>query len=405
MVGSRLRRGAGTLGALATLGILALAGCFENAEERALAAYRDHDYETAQTLARELADAGTARGFELLALMAAQGLGTEMDFTEAFAFADRAAAADADFGSIRTTIDGFVANTAKSAEAAFDAGQYERARALAKPLAAYGHTGAAALENRLVTGGYVALDGSAMAWRVFWNECSGNTRRESDDETSGTFAARCADRPAVWDGRVVGQRNGVLFVRMDPGRRRARHDLALALAEPPDPALAERGQKVRFRGTIAAAGDANRPDHLRDVRVTGPGLRTPEEVAAGEVLEREAVVGACRRLINEAIRTSHAPAWTHALRDSLPEVERRRLRFYTFIGIESPAQHFSRLDDGRWLARLTGHATIQAHNDQTASTQDFTVACYVDADHKSKPRGATLGSVTFETLSEPRFKG
>ena len=276
---------------------------------------------------------------------------------------------------------------------------------MAEPLAAFGHAGGGALVNRLITGGYVAIDGSAMAWRTFWNECSGNTRREADTNAAEIFEARCGNKLAVWDGIVVSQRDQVLLVKMEPGRRRARHDLTLTLAATPAPGLAERGEKIRFSGNIAAVGDAGRPDQLIDARVIGPGLLTPEETAQKRTLERESVVGACRRLINQAIRTSHAPDWTHALRASLPEVEQKRLRFYTFIGIDSPAKQFSRREDGGWLARLTGHATIQAHNDQTASTQEFLVACRVDADHRTKPRGEALGSITFEELSEPRFKG
>jgi len=393
------------LGTLLTLGFLPLTGCFESDEERAVSAYRDHDYVTARSLARSLAEAGTPRGYELLALMTAQGLGADMDFAKAFDLANRASALDASYKSTHATIESFVEATATSAEAAFAAGQYDRARALAGPLDAFGHRGGGALVNRLITGGYVAIDGSAMSWRAFWNECSGNTRREADTDAAETFDAHCGNKLAVWDGVVVGQRDQVLLVKMEPGRRRARHDLALTLAATPAPGLAERGKKIRFSGTIATAGDAGRPDQLNNARVIGPGLLTPEETAQKQTLERESVVGACRRLINQAIRTTHAPEWTHALRESLPEVERKRLRFYTFIGIDSMAKQLSRREDGGWLARLTGHATIQAHNDQTASTQEFIVACKVDADHRTKPRGAALGSVTFEALSEPRFKG
>jgi hypothetical protein len=328
-----------------------------------------------------------------------------MDFAKAVALVDQAISLDATYQESRATIEGFVDATADSAQAAFDAGQYDRARALAEPLEAFGHAGGGALANRLITGGYVALDGSAMSWRAFWDECSGNTRREGDAAETETFGARCGDKPAVWDGVVVSQRNDILYVKMDPGRRRARYDLALALVDPPAPDLTERGRKIRFSGTITAAGDAGRPDQLSAARVLGPGLMTPQEVTQDQTLEREAVVGACRRLINQAIRTTHAPDWTHALRARLPEIEQKRLRFYTFIGIDSPLRDFSQLPDGGWRARMAGHATIQAHNDQTASTQDFLVACHVDADHRTKPRGEALGSVTFEELSEPRFNG
>ena len=212
------------IGAALALCAVLLAGCFESDEERAVAAYRDHEYAIARTLARNLADADNPRGFELLALMTAQGLGGEMDFAAAFALADRAIALDASYDPSRTTIESFIDATATSAEAAFTAGQYDRARALAEPLEAFGHASGGALVNRLITGGYVALDGSAMSWRAFWNECSGNTRREADAGDAETSAARCGDKPAVWDGVVVSRKNDTLLVKMDPGRRRARRE-------------------------------------------------------------------------------------------------------------------------------------------------------------------------------------
>ena len=112
------------LGTLLTLGFLPLTACFESDEERAVSAYRDHDYETARPLAQTLAEAGAPRGYELLALMTAQGLGADMDFAKAFDLAESAIALDASYESTRATIESFVEATASSAEAAFAAGQY-----------------------------------------------------------------------------------------------------------------------------------------------------------------------------------------------------------------------------------------------------------------------------------------
>ena len=145
------------IGAALALCAVLLVGCFESDEERAVAAYRDDEYAIARTLAHKLADADNPRGFELLALMTAQGLGGEMDFAAAFALAERAIALDASYEPSRATIESFIDATATSAEAAFAAGHYDRARALAEPLEAFGHAGGGALVNRLITGGYVAL--------------------------------------------------------------------------------------------------------------------------------------------------------------------------------------------------------------------------------------------------------
>ena len=391
--------------ALTLVVVVLLAGCFESDEERALAAYADHDYATARQLATTIGDAGNPRGHELLALMDAQGLGGAIDFALAFGHVEQAIALDPSYETSRATIEDYAERTALSAEAAFDAGEFERARALAAPLAALGHDGGAALTNRLITGGYVVLDGSAMSWRTFLDICSGNTRNDTATDPDADFAAKCRGRAAVWDGVVVNLKERTLHIKMDPGRERAYQDLLVDLAADAEASFAERGREIRFRGVIGERGDASRPDRLVDARILGPGLLTPEEEAREIALEHQAVIGACRRLINEAFRGSHAPQWTHDLRASLTAGQRRRLRFYSFIALDDPPLAFDGDRDRGYGVQLSGHASIQAHNDQTASDQDFVVDCRVVGDHRSKVRGESLGSITFESLSEPNFDG
>ncbi len=284
-------------------------GCFESDEERALAAYDRRDYAEAWHLAQTLADAGNPRGHELRALMAAQGLGTAIDFAGAFAAIDEAVAIDPSYAASRARLDDFVERTATRAQAAFDAAAWEHAMALAAPLEAFGHEAGAALANRLVTGGYVALPGSAMAWRAFWNDCAGNTRRNGADAGASVFAERCRGKTAVWDGTISARRGDTLLLRMRPGRPRARHDLALHLRRPADPTLAAVGGKVRFRGTVEARGDSQRPDVLADAEVLGPAALTPAERARALTLaraaRRRAPAGGCSTTAFSALTHRH----------------------------------------------------------------------------------------------------
>ena len=388
-------------------------GCFESDEERALAAYDRRDYAEAWHLARTLADAGNPRGHELRALMAAQGLGTAIDFAGAFAAIDEAVAIDPSYAASRARLDTFVERTATRAQAAFDAAAWEHAMALAAPLEAFGHEAGGALANRLVTGGYVALPGSAMAWRAFWNDCAGNTRRDGADAGASVFAERCrgiaaASWPrrrstAVWDGTVSARRGDTLLLRMRPGRPRARHDLALRLRRPADPTLAAVGGKVRFRGTVEARGDSQRPDVLADAEVLGPAALTPAERARAMTLARGRAAGACRRLLYDRFLGADAPAWTRSWRASLPAEERDRLRLYTFVAIESPPDAYERDDDGGWRARLVGRATVQAPNAQIASVSEFVALCRIEPAPDAVPSADLGGTIAFERLDEPRM--
>lgn len=378
-------------------------GCFESDEERALAAYDRRDYAEAWHLAQTLADAGNPRGHELRALMAAQGLGTAIDFAGAFAAIDEAVAIDPSYAASRARLDDFVERTATRAQAAFDAAAWEHAMALAAPLEAFGHEAGAALANRLVTGGYVALPGSAMAWRAFWNDCAGNTRRDGADAGASVFAERCRGKTAVWDGTVSAHRGDTLLLRMRPGRPRARHDLALHLRRPADPTLAAVGGKVRFRGTVEARGDSQRPDVLADAEVLGPAALTPTERARALTLARGKAAGACRRLLYDRFLGVDAPAWTRSWRASLPAAERDRLRLYTFVAIDSPPAAYERDGDGGWRARLVGRATVQAPNAQIASVSEFVALCRIEPAPDAVRSADLTGTIAFERLAEPRM--
>ncbi len=380
------------------------AGCFENEEERALSAYHAHDHAKASRLAEALAVAGNPRGHELLALMASQGLGRETDFTVAMASIDRAVAVDPHYARSRSLILERIDRTARQAADAFEAGDWERAMALAAPLEAFGHEVGTTLVNRLVTGGYVALPGSAMAWRTFWNDCAGNTRRDDSGADAGAFTERCRGKPAVWEGTVSGRKGETVLIRMAPGRPRARYDLALRFREPPDPALSTAGLKVRFRGVIDERGTPSRPDVLVDAALLAPATLTPEEQARALALARGKVAGACRRLLYDRFRGSDAPQWTRQWRESLPDAERERLRLYTFIAIDSPPDAYVREDDGGWRARLAGSAVVQAPNAQMASASDFVSLCRIEPAPEATASADLNGTVAFERLAPPRFE-
>ena len=380
---------------------LALAACFESEEERAVEAYQGRDYAAAHALSQRLASEDNARGHELLALMAAQGLGAPVDLDAALDHIDRAVALDPDYASSREALRDLIEARGEAARDAFEAGEFARAGALAAPLAAWGDGEAVRLRDALALGQYVALPGSEMAWREFFERCSGNTRPEGDG-ADAAFAAGCAGRTVVWDGTVAGRGAGTVLVRMEPGRRRARPDHELALAPAAEPA-ASAGAKIRFRGVVAGRGDAARPDRLEAVEVIGPAPLTPAEEAQAQTRERQTVIQYCRKLIDRDFRDRHAPAWTDELTRRLTEDERRRQRFYTFIAIDSAPAAFVREGDGSWQARIEGRARIQSHNHQTASTSDFVVRCRIDTDHATRPRTTPPGTVAFEWLSDARF--
>ena len=244
-----------------------LSGCFESDEERALAAYEAYEFASAAALSERLAADGNPRGYHLLSLLTAQGLGREVDYAAALVLADQAAA--------------LIVAMAAAAQAAFEAEDYERAFALTAPLDAFGHACAENLRRRLISGHYVALPGSALAWLTFWHTCSGNTRYESDRQADATFAADCLGRSVVWDGTVVRVFNDKVNVKMTPGRPGAGYDLRLELVAP-DEADVRPGAKMRFSGVIDARGTPSRADKLVAARLIEAAPLTDKDLVRDE---------------------------------------------------------------------------------------------------------------------------
>lgn len=258
-----------------------LSGCFESDEERALAAYEAYEFASAAALSERLAADGNPRGYHLLSLLTAQGLGREVDYAAALVLADQAAALDRAYAATRDTVAALIVAMAAAAQAAFEAEDYERAFALTAPLDAFGHAGAENLRRRLITGHYVALPGSALAWLTFWHTCSGNTRYESDRQADATFAADCLGRSVVWDGTVVRVFNDKVNVKMTPGRPGAGYDLRLELVAP-DEADVRPGAKMRFSGVIDARGTPSRADKLVAARLIEAAPLTDKDLVRDE---------------------------------------------------------------------------------------------------------------------------
>ena len=199
----------------------------------------------------------------------------------ALVLADQAAALDGAYAATRDTVAALIVAMAAAAQAAFEAEDYERAFALTAPLDAFGHAGAENLRRRLITGHYVALPGSALAWLTFWHTCSGNTRYESDRQADATFAADCLGRSVVWDGTVVRVFNDKVNVKMTPGRPGAGYDLRLELV-PPDEADVRPGAKMRFSGVIDARGTPSRADKLVAARLIEAAPLTDKDLVRDE---------------------------------------------------------------------------------------------------------------------------
>ncbi|MDP6953536.1 MAG: hypothetical protein QGF53_12345, partial [Alphaproteobacteria bacterium] len=361
-----------------------LSGCGESDEERALAAYRDARYDEAHTLALALVEAGQARGHELLALMAAQGLGRDTDFAAAHSHAEAAAQLDQSYAGLPQEVEAGIESRFAAAERTFANGDYERARALAAPLAEHGHAGGDSLYRRLYAGNYLVLDGSAMSWRSFRDRCSGMARSEGGDDDDA-FAAHCAGKDVIWQGEVTAVRRDSISLKMTPGRSRVRYDVILEMAEPVSLELARRRARMRFAGTIAARGDASRPDRLSDGRLLGPGVLTAEEIAetrsADEARQRGAAMEACRRIARERMAREHPPPWIAELMASLSDVERRAARIYYFFGIHTGIDAMRRSEDGGWEVRIEGYARAASPNHQISSITDFVADCHVKPDH------------------------
>ncbi len=396
----------GRCGAIAALVLsFALGGCFESDEERAARAYDSFDFAAARVLAEKVAAAGNPRGFELLALMAAQGLGRSVDYAEALAAIDRAIALDARFADTRAVIEAHMESARAGAQEAFAAEDYERAWRLAAPLAAWGDKDGKALETEMVTGHHVALPGSDMSWRAFWTHCSGNLRFEDAERGEEVFDVDCRGRAAVWDGMVVRQLPGQVQIKMRPGRAGARPDLSLEVADELDRELVRPGSKVRFAGVIAERGSANHPDRLSAAEVVGPAPLTPEETARADARERQIVAGACQRLVASTYRAGHMPEWALETEQQVIAGGSPRSRAFSLqVGVTSGLERFQRADAGGWRAEFEGTVALQSTVARAAQVTEFTASCVIDAEWRKGRDPARFGSLTFLAMSEPRLQ-
>jgi hypothetical protein len=382
---------------------VALAGCFESDEERAAEAYESYDFETAHRFAEKSAGNGNPRGYRLLALMAAQGLGRSVDYAEALRLADEAARLGPDYANTRDMVSQQIEDTAAAAQAAFDVEDFERAYALTGPLAAHEHAPSVALRKRLITGNYVILPGSDMSWRTFWNTCSGNTRFDTNERSNQAFLEQCGDRSAVWDGTVVRTRNGEAFVRMTPGRPGARHDLTLRLAGEAPSELMVPGAKVRFSGVIAERGTPARPDILIEARLIEPAPLTDDENRRAEVDKVRAVMRACQELAEALFRENHMPDWAIEVEAKVRAGGSPRSRaFSLFVGVVSEADVFERTDDDGWRGIWSGTVTIQSVVARTAQVTNFTADCQMDSRFKRGALPEQHGTLTFVAITEPK---
>ncbi|HEX9647598.1 MAG TPA: hypothetical protein VGB88_08875 [Alphaproteobacteria bacterium] len=396
------RRGWARALAAAVVAALALAACSESDEDKATAAYERGDFQAAGALAGALAAAGNPRGLELLALMAAQGLGRAIDYGEAFALIDRAIALNPSYADTRAAIEARrTAATAASAKA-FDTGDYERAYDIARPLAAFGDDDSARLVDALVTGHYIRLPGSDMSWRRFWEQCSGNTRFETEAEAEAGFDSGCAGLHAVWDGLVVRALPGELHVKMTPGRPAAHHDITLMLDPPPDPELASPGRKVRFAGVVAARGTPSRPDVLAQGAIIGPAPLTAEEASHEQTVVLQAVMNACQTLVEERFRAELMPQWAIEVEAQVRAGGSPRSRaFSLFVGITSGPDAFARQADGTWHGRFDGTVTIQSVVARTAQVTEYTADCTIDGAYRRGDRPGEHGVLSFVRVAEP----
>jgi len=382
---------------------LLLAGCFESDEERASQAYTEYDFVTALALAKKIADEDNPRGYELLALMAAQGLGQPIEFADAFELADKAAALDPTYQNTRDTIAGLITAKAEAAAVAFEAEDYERAYALTEPLAAYGHEKGVTLKKTLIIGHYVALPGSDLSWLSFWNICSGNTRFTTNEQSNQAFAEQCSNRQAVWDGTVVRTINGEAYVKMNPGRPGARHDLTLRLSGAAPAALMVPGSKVRFGGVIAERGTPARPDILVEARLIGPAPMNDDESRRAEVDKIRAVMRACQELAEARFRENHMPDWAIEVEAKVRAGGSPRSRaFSLFVGVVSEANVFQRTDDGGWHGVWSGTVTIQSVVARTAQVTSFSADCRMDPQFKRGAPPEDHGSLAFVSITEPK---
>jgi hypothetical protein len=395
------------LGPALAIVLLGLAGCFESDEERAVEAYDAHDFAVAASLAEGLTKDGNASGYQLLALMAAQGLGRDMNFADALDLADEAAALDTTFTSTRDDVTAVIEATAAAAQKAFDAADYDRSLVLAGPLADFGHQGGATLHNQLITGHYVALPGSDLSWRGFWETCSGNIRHETDARSEQAFAEQCRGRSVIWDGTVVRVINDKVYIKMRPGRPGSRQDLTLslaaALAETANQELAVPGRKIRFAGVIDSRGTPNRADTLAEAALIGDAPLTETEVATGDLPAARTALAACRKMAEIRYRSEQLTEWNEETKRHVRNGGRAGERAFNFtVKLSSQTDAFVRAPNGDWRAVLEGAAIMQMIVERTSRITDFTVNCTIDEAYRHGDSLGEHGTLEFVTISEPR---
>ncbi len=385
-----------------------LAACSETPEERARAAYDSGDFEDARLLAAKLAAQDNIVGLELLTLIHLQGLGGPIDYVQAMDYAERAARVDQSYKSLDRTIRLRIGEAVGASQRAFKREDYERAYDIAEPLARYGHEQSAAIVQMMRDQQYVRLDGSDMSWQFFWQDCSGNTRYDSTDGDRDPFAEKCVGRRAIWDGLVTRVVRNDVYIRMTPGRPRARDDLVLKFDDDKiDRSLASPGKKIRFRGEINTRGNPNEPDTLIHAALIGPAPLTAQEEAAAiarkeETLLRRVMQG-CQTLVERQLEASHMPDWALSLPEEIRAVTKRGRNFFVAIGITSKENAFRKLDDGSWTSEFTGYFSVQSSVARMASTADFIAHCEADSSFESNSPFEEHIAVEVVQVSAPRM--
>ena len=390
------------LTAVVFLGLLSSWGCFKDDEQRASDAYRDYDFETAREYALTLVEQRNTFGFELLALMAVQGLGRSADVAEAYALAERALAIDPTYSELRLKIDKHVEDSLGAAEEAFDLAEYDRALTLVTPASEYGDSRALGLVEDLMLGQYVAFEGSELSWRDFWRECSGNTRFDTPSEAIQIFNHKCAGRSIIWDGVVTRSTADSAMIKMKPGRARVRHDIVLKLANEPDRSLFRGRKKLRFTAVVESRGDDSRPDHLTDGLIIGLAPLTRLEKASLPDFEKQDVMSACQKLALAKLEANHMPEWSSNLSEAIKEVSARGRNFFIYAGITSEQDVFKLGEDGAWEARFEGQFTVHSIAARLGTSSDFIADCVIDGTRDPEKPLENYGSVTVVSVSEVR---
>lgn len=380
--------------ALLALAALAMTGCEEDPAGQAHEAFEAGKFGAARVYAARLAEADDPRGHELMALMAAQGLGGSHDFALARHHADEARAHDPRFAYLDDLIAQAEAATASAAERAFNDGRYRRALDLATVLTTADRADADRLIDRLYGEQRIALPGSALSWQDYWHRCSGNIRNEGDPDPD---QPDCLGLAVVWDGRIAGRRGDKVLMKMEPGRLRARADLVLEMADDPPPDLVKRGAKVRFSGTTDGPGDRDRPDRLRRARLLGPGWQTRAERARAQETMRGRVADLCRDLATRLFKGDGAPPWVRAMRESAQQ------GLFYLVDVTSGAERYRRGEDGRWRGRMEGFATVQGLEPRETKTGKFIADCQL-IEVRDGARGPVQGTLSLIAAEPPQTR-